>query len=117
MPKLLLQGANHYNSIFYGALRSSSEIYVDRCNERCYVPSPWGSYTGIAVDPYYLWVFGTGGFACTAHASVMRCISDQAKDTNSKPRWLMGPSIDQLLWDGPQYFDSNEAKSWPPTKA
>lgn len=116
MPKLLLQGANHYNSIFYGALRSSSEIYVDRCNERCYVPSPWGSYTGIAVDPYYLWVFGTGGFACTTHASVMRCISDQAKDTNSKPRWLMGPSIDQLLWDGPQYFDSNEAKSWPPTK-
>ncbi len=116
MPDILRQGTNHYNSIVYGALRSSSEIYVNPANQSCYVPSPWRSYTGIAVDPYYVWVWGPGGFACATHASVMRCIADQKKGEQSKPRWLMGPSMDHLLYDGEQYFDANDVKTWPATK-
>ena len=49
---LLMGGVDHYNSIVYGALHSSPDIYLDQSNTRCYVPSPWRSYTGIEVDPY-----------------------------------------------------------------
>jgi len=116
MPNILRQGKNHYNSIIYGALRSSPEIYVNPANESCYVPSPWGSYVGIAVDPYYVWVWKADAFACTTHASVMRCIDDQKNGRKSTPRWLMGPSINHLLFDGEQYFDATQVKAWAASK-
>lgn len=110
LPDIVRGGKNHYNSIIYGALRSSPEIYVGPANRGCYVPSPWGTYAGVAVDPYYLWVFGTGGFACATHASVMKCIKDKEKNPSATPRWLMGPSLDYLLYDGNQYPGNREEK-------
>ncbi|MBW3500818.1 hypothetical protein [Janthinobacterium sp. NKUCC08_JDC] len=84
MLPALLQGTDHYNSIMYGALAASGELYVDQSNTRCYVPAPWGSYTGIDVDPYYVWVFGPMGLACATHASVISCIRGIIKS----PRWI-----------------------------
>ena len=96
MPPLLLGGIDHYNSIVYGALQDSGDIYVDRANERCYVPSPAGSYTGIAVDPYLLWVFGPNGCACASHASIMSYLDKK----RGAPNWLSVPAIDELLHEG-----------------
>jgi hypothetical protein len=98
----LLGGVDHYNSIVYGALRSSSEIYVDQSNTRCYVPSPWATYSGIDVDPYYVWVFRPEGFACATHASVISCIQGKRKT----PRWIEHSPAD-LLGD-----QSNPGKFW-----
>jgi hypothetical protein len=89
---LLLRGTDHYNSIIYGALRASSEIYVDQSNTRCYVPSPWGTYSGVEVDPYYVWVFRPEGFACATHASVISCIAGKRK----APRWMEHTPADIL---------------------
>jgi hypothetical protein len=94
----LLGGVDHYNSIVYGALRSSPEIYLDQSNTRCYVPSPWGSYTGIHVDPYYLWVFGPYGFACATHASVISCVQGQ----RPSPRWMSYAMPGEYLFDSYQ---------------
>jgi hypothetical protein len=112
----LLGGANHYNSILYGALRSSSEIYVDQSNTRCYVPSPWGTYSGIDVDPYYLWVFRPQGLACATHASVISCIQGKRQT----PRWMEYSPTD-LLGDQSNQGDGNfwlvngdEVKPRPP---
>ncbi len=81
---LLLGGVDHYNSIIYGALRSSSEIYVNQSNTDGYVPTPWGDYSGIEVDPYYLWVFRPHAVVCATHASVISCIQGKRK----MPRWM-----------------------------
>ena len=81
---ILLGGTDHYNSIIYGALRSSSELYVDQENTRCYVPTPWGDYSGVQVDPYYVWIFRPHALACATHASVISCI----KGKRSTPRWM-----------------------------
>ena len=91
---LLLGGTDHYNSIVYGGLVGSGEIYVDQSNTRCYVPAPWGDYSGIDVDPYYLWVFRPEGFACATHASVISCIQGQIP----APRWVHC-GLDDLLGD------------------
>ncbi|HKQ03937.1 MAG TPA: hypothetical protein VJ464_02310 [Blastocatellia bacterium] len=113
---LLLGGVNHYNSIVYGALGSSSEIYVDQSNTRCYVPSPWATYSGIDVDPYYLWVFRPQGFACATHASVISCILGKRQT----PRW-MEYSPTELLGDQSNQGNGNfwlvngqETKPRPP---
>ncbi|HEX2179368.1 MAG TPA: hypothetical protein VHL54_07610 [Actinomycetota bacterium] len=110
----LLGGVNHYNSITYGALRSSSEIYVDQSNTRCYVPSPWGTYSGIDVDPYYVWVFRPQGFACATHASVISCI--QGKRT--APRWMehspTGLLGDQSTHDGNFWLVKGQEKKPAP---
>lgn len=93
MPEMLLGGVEHYNSIFYGMLeagdpqhpgKSASEIYVDRANERCFIRAPWDSYSGIAVDPYMLWVYNATGFTCATHASVMASIKSNGA---VPPRW------------------------------
>lgn len=81
---LLLGGIDHYNSIIYGALRSSSEIYVNQSNTDGYVPAPWATYSGIDVDPYYLWVFRPEGVACATHASVIKCVLGK----RTTPRWM-----------------------------
>jgi len=95
MPALLLGGSDHYNSILYGVLKNSPDIYVDRANERCYVPSPAGTYSGIAVDSYLLWVFGPAGCACASHASLMSYLAKK----RAAPMWLAVPSIKQDLVD------------------
>jgi hypothetical protein len=113
MPQQLLAGVDHDSSIIYGTLRSSSDIYVDRSNERCYVPAPWQTYTGIAADAYFLWVFGPTGFTCATHASVMRSIQSKSA---TPPRWLRAPSLDSLLYDGDQYrgnMDEREGRIPP----
>jgi hypothetical protein len=64
-------------SLIYGTLQGQREIAVfapDAPLEPRYIPAPHSSYTGIAVDPYYLWMYGNDGFACTTHASVMSWI-------------------------------------------
>ena len=115
---LLVRGTDHYNSIVYGALRSSSEIYVDQSNERCYVPSPWATYSGIDVDPYYLWVFRPEGFACATHASVISCIQGKRKT----PNWMEHSPADilgDLSNQGASHFwlvDGQETKPRPPLK-
>ena len=93
---LLLGGVDHYNSIVYGALRSSPDIFVDQSNKEYYVPSPWPTYSGIAVDDYYLWVFGPEGFACATHASVIKCTLGKS----SSPRWISYGIPGQYLFDG-----------------
>jgi hypothetical protein len=112
----LLQGKDHYNSIMYGALAGSAEIYVDQSNTRCYVPAPWGSYSGIDVDAYYVWVFGPMGLACATHASVISCIRGIIK----KPRWLTH-SPEALIGDrnthpGKPWYDYRRGTpiSYPP---
>lgn len=94
----LLGGVDHYNSLIYGALHASPEIYVDQSNTRCYVPSPWGNYTGIEVDPYYLWVFRPDAFACATHASVISCIQGK----RPSPRWMGYAMPGEYLFDSYQ---------------
>ena len=48
------------------------------------MPSPWSTYSGVEVDPYYLWVFGPTGFACATHASVIKCLQKKIP----KPSWI-----------------------------
>ena len=44
----------------------------------------------------------------------MKCIKDQEKDPKSKPRWIMGPSINHLLYEGDQYPGNKQEKDFPP---
>jgi hypothetical protein len=103
MPPELLQGNGEEHAILYGALASSGDIYVDYLNTLRYVPSPWGSYGGIDVDPYFLWVFGPWGMACATHASVISCL----RGLIDKPRW-MTHSPDALIGDR----DAHEENKW-----
>ena len=73
-----------YAALIYAGLRSAPEIYVNGLNAGHYVPSPWPTYTGIAVDKHYLWVFQPYGFACATHASVISCILSK----RTAPRWI-----------------------------
>jgi hypothetical protein len=113
-----LGGVEHYNPIIYGGLRSSSEIYVNHSNTGGYVPTPWGDYTGIQVDPYYIWVFRQHAVACATHASVIRCL----QGGRPMPRWMEhSPNVlgDQTrdgegnLW---KWEDGQLIKSRPPLK-
>lgn len=86
----LLGGVDHYNPIIYGALRASSEIYVNQSNTGGYVPTPWGDYTGIEVDPYYVWVYRPHAVVCATHASVISCLQGK----RPMPRWMEhGPNV------------------------
>ena len=71
--------------VYGGLARENSEIYVDIGSGKSgYVPSPWGGYDGLGVDQHYVWVFGSGGFACATHASIVRCLQEK----KGKPRWM-----------------------------
>ena len=84
--------------VYGGLARENSEIFVDIGNGKSgYVASPWGGYDGLGVDRHYLWVFGSGGLACTTHASVMRCL----KEKKGEPRWMVHYPND-LLYRGNQ---------------
>jgi hypothetical protein len=80
----LLNGDGHNGSIHYGALRSSSEIFVVAGDITTYVRSPWQDYSGIEVDDNYLWVFRPDAIACATHASVIKCASGKS----TSPRWI-----------------------------
>jgi hypothetical protein len=76
-------------SILYGTLDGSQDIFVAFTDavsddQQWRVTIPYGTYSGIAVDPYFLWVYGKDGLACATHASVMRCIEKK----RTAPRWL-----------------------------
>ena len=77
----VLEGIDYF---VYGGLANSPDIYVDGTGAEGGVRSPWGNYSGLGVDQHYLWVFGSGGFACATHASVMRCL----KGKSQNPRWM-----------------------------
>ncbi|HAP40058.1 MAG TPA: hypothetical protein DCQ94_09890 [Nitrospira sp.] len=79
----ILTGADY--CVYGGLARENSEIYVDIGKGKSgYVPSPWGGYDGLGVDRHYLWVFGSGSFACATHASIMRCLKGEI----NRPRWM-----------------------------
>jgi hypothetical protein len=80
------------NLIHYGGLANSPDIFVVRHIDYAhgYVPTPWTQYAGIGADERYLWVFGTGGFACASHASVIKAFNERAAGrSDSKPRWMV----------------------------
>lgn len=104
----LLGGVNHYNSIVYGALVSSPNIFVDHSNTIYSVPSPWSSYSGIAIDDYYLWVFRPEGFACATHASVVKCTLLKS----SAPRWIQYEIPGEYLFDGFSVLGGSQPYSW-----
>jgi len=114
MPTNLMGGADHYCSIVYAALRSSPEICVSQANQTCYVPAPWAVYTGIDVDPYYVWAFRPQGLACATHASVLSCIQGK----RPTPRWMEhSPGVlgDQSTHDGSFWWVNNrETMPAPP---
>ena len=77
--------------IHYGGMADSPDVFVVRHDNYVheYVPTPWSQYQGIGVDEHYLWVFGTGGFACATHTSVIKAVNERAAGSQqSKPRWI-----------------------------
>ncbi|PWT79197.1 MAG: hypothetical protein C5B58_14140 [Acidobacteria bacterium] len=66
-------------------------------------------YSGIEVDQGYLWVFGSGGFACATHTSVISYL----ERGNGAPRWIVDYPND-LLYHGDQKWLSQEPP--PPLK-
>jgi hypothetical protein len=84
--------------IHYGGLANSPDIFVVKHADYVdpqtdaghgYVPAPWSQYAGIGVDERFLWVFGTGGFACASHTSVLKAFKERAAGkSDSKPRWI-----------------------------
>lgn len=79
--------------IHYGTLENSKDIFVyaDGPGQKT-VPIPMDSYTGIAFDSYFLWVYGKDGIACATHASIMSCITNK----RSTPRWLGPPTTNNM---------------------
>ncbi len=75
---------DQYGQLIYGALENSPDIYVWHGPGDARVASPMHTYSGVAVDPYFLWVYGDQGFACATHASVMGCIEKK----RPAPRWF-----------------------------
>src|SRR5579885_2314142 len=109
----LLGGVHHYNSIHYGAMRAYSDIFVIDFGESEYVPAPagWETYSGIEVDPHYLWVFRPTGFACATHASVISC----RQGKRPAPRWMVyslnfGPN--EILGENSIGGASGVGKNW-----
>jgi hypothetical protein len=89
MPESLLRGG----SILYGTLEGSTDIFIWTNNAQNTVRIPHSAYSGIAVDPYFLWMYGRDGFACATHASVMSCINKK----RSMPLWLNPLTLSQNI--------------------
>lgn len=71
--------------IIYAGYLGNPKIWVELQNSWDEVPSPWPEgYSGIEVDPYYVWVFGPKGFACATHSSVIQCKNRKL----ATPRWI-----------------------------
>ena len=86
-------GATLGEYLVYGGLDKSTEIYVDASGVQGYVVAPWEHYSGLAVDQQLVWVFGTEGFACATHASVMRSLTKRGDE----PRWMTYGSAPEEL--------------------
>lgn len=73
--------------IIYATIPDSTDIlvYSSVLGKKTYVPIPMRAYSGIAVDPHFLWMYGIDGFACTSHASVMSYMNGTRSGT---PLWL-----------------------------
>ncbi|GAA2155790.1 hypothetical protein FHX52_4089 [Humibacillus xanthopallidus] len=72
--------------IAYGGVRDRNVLHVVAWNSWAEVDGPqnWRTYTGVALDPYYVWVFGKGGIACATHASMIRCRQQRSRT----PAWI-----------------------------
>jgi hypothetical protein len=66
------------DAIVYGTLQVSNEVLAWAAGAQKKLPIPLSAYSGISVDPHFLWIYRQGGLACATHASVM----------SEKPRWL-----------------------------
>ncbi len=73
-----------YAALIYGGLRDRGNIYVNALKAGYYVPSPWPSYAGIAVDDRHVWVFRAETIACATHASVIACLQKK----RAAPQWM-----------------------------
>lgn len=111
----LLGGTDHAQSIQYAGLQGSPDIMVVVQGRAHHVTSPWSDYRGIAVDDYYLWVFGPTAFACASHASIIKCVNGKT----ATPRWvghapsivgdLTHPTGNMRWWD----LNGNSSQSYP----
>ena len=83
-------------NITYGGDRKGNINFVFVGHSFGTVPGPdqWSGYSGIEVDPYYLWVFGKSGIACVTHASVAKFIQGKI----SQPTWIYH-DFDKSLWE------------------
>jgi hypothetical protein len=84
MPgSLLLNSKNH---ITYGGVHDRNQVWVVAWNawETVEGPAGWGKYSGIEVDPYYLWIYGEKGIACATHASVVKARQGKI----ARPAWI-----------------------------
>ena len=70
--------------IVYAGYAGNNNLWVETMNTEVHVASPWQEYNGIAVSPYYVWVFGAQGFACATHTSVIRTMRGEI----ASPRWI-----------------------------
>lgn len=73
-------------TLAYGGVSDRNVLHVVAWNSSAEVDGPqhWSTYNGIAVDPYYVWVYGKGGIACATHASMIAC---RQKRTRT-PAWV-----------------------------
>ena len=88
--------------IAYGGVRDRNVLHVIAWNSWAEVDGPehWSTYNGVAVDPYYVWVFGKGGIACATHASMIACRQKKSRT----PAWIYhdfpapfkAPEVDSL---------------------
>ena len=72
--------------VLYGGVRDRNVLHVVAWNSWAEVDGPqhWSTYNGVAVDPYYVWVFGKGGIACATHASMIKCRQQKSRT----PAWV-----------------------------
>jgi hypothetical protein len=106
--------------ILYVTVKDSRDIFVVAANETILgvIPIPFGTYTGVAVDPEYVWVYGKDGFACATHASVISCLGKHrpmpwwlgnGKDKNLAPVVDLSPCEDgTMLVSTPQRLFMSE---------
>ncbi len=72
--------------VLYAGVRDRNVLHVVAWNSWAEVDGPqhWSTYNGVAVDPYYVWVFGKDGLACATHASMIRCRQQKSRT----PAWI-----------------------------
>jgi hypothetical protein len=78
-----LRGAN----IIYGTIENSTEIFVWYGGQFSLKMPFVEVYSGIEVDPYFLWVYGRDGIRCATHASVTAFLTKKIP----MPHWLGPP--------------------------
>lgn len=75
--------SRHYEIIYCG-YADNPKFWMMLDNGWTDIVSPLQRYSGIEVDPYFLWVFGAEGLACATHASLVRCKKGQI----GQPKWI-----------------------------